>query len=131
MKCYSDLELLESLFFDYLVNYAVGIRTLGEMNLAERTLYYFRERVYQYCLENPGKDDLLFGQFIKLLHDFSKKAGISLEEQRIDTNTVHEQNQKGCQRRLKIDPFWRLNFDPLSLETDELSEGGCQITSFR
>jgi len=52
--------------FDYLVNYAVGIRTLGEMNLAERTVYYFRERVYQYCLENPGKDDLLFGQFIKL-----------------------------------------------------------------
>jgi hypothetical protein len=67
MKCCSDLELLDDFYFDYLVNYAVGIRTLGEMNLAPRTLYYFRERVYEYCLQNPGNDDLLFGQFNKLL----------------------------------------------------------------
>ncbi|NLI93135.1 MAG: transposase [Peptococcaceae bacterium] len=97
MKCCSDLELLDDFYFDYLVNYAVGIRTLGEMNLAERTLYYFRERIYQYCLENPGKEDLLFGQFIKLLHDFAAKAGISLEEQRTD-NTLFMSNIKKAGR---------------------------------
>ena len=39
MKCCSDIELLDDFYFDYLVNYAVGIRTIGEMNLAERTVY--------------------------------------------------------------------------------------------
>ncbi|MBA1337124.1 MAG: hypothetical protein HPY66_3560 [Firmicutes bacterium] len=103
MKCCSDLELLDYFYFDYLVNYAVGIRTLGEMNLAERTLYYFRERVYQYCLENPGKDDLLFGQFIKLLRDFAKEAGISLEEQRTDTTLFMSNIKKAGRVSLAYD----------------------------
>ena len=103
MKCCGDLELLDDFYFDYLVNYAVGIRTLGEMNLAERTLYYFRERVYQYCLENPGKDDLLFGQFIKLLHDFTEKAGISLEEQRTDTTLFMSNIKKAGRISLAYD----------------------------
>ncbi|MBS3974769.1 MAG: hypothetical protein KGZ89_07895 [Actinobacteria bacterium] len=38
MKDCSDLELLDDFYFDYLVNYAVGIKTLGEVNLVERTL---------------------------------------------------------------------------------------------
>jgi len=85
MKNCNDLELIEDFYFDYLVNYAVGVRTLGEKNLAERTLYYFRERIYGYCLENPNKEDLLFGQFNILLQDFAKEAGISMKEQRTDT----------------------------------------------
>ncbi|MCR4437392.1 MAG: transposase [Eubacteriales bacterium] len=103
MKCCSDLELLDDFYFDYLVNYAVGIRTLGEMNLAERTLYYFRERVYQYCLENPGEGDLLFDQFIKLLRDFSQEAGISLEEQRIDTTLFMSNIKKAGRMSLAYD----------------------------
>lgn len=107
MKCCSDLELLDYFYFDYLVNYAVGIRTLGEMNLAERTLYYFRERVYQYCVENPGKDDLLFGQFIKLLHDFAKEAGISLEEQRADTTLFMSNIKKAGRMSLAYDVLFK------------------------
>lgn len=103
MKNCTDLEILDDFYFDYLVNYAVGIRTLGEMNLAERTLYYFRERVYQYCLENPGKDDLLFGQFIKLLQDFAKEAGISLEEQRTDTTLFMSNIKKAGRMSLAYD----------------------------
>ena len=99
----NDLQLLDDFYFDYLVNYAVGIRTLGEMNLAERTLYYFRERVYQYCIENPCKEDLLFGQFIKLLHDFAKKAGISLEEQRTDTTLFTSNIKKAGRMSLAYD----------------------------
>ena len=85
MKDCTDAELLDDFYFDYLVNYAVGIRSLGEMNLAKRTLYYFRERVYQYCMDNPGEDDIMFGQFIKLVKEFAGVAGISLDEQRTDT----------------------------------------------
>ncbi|MDK2799677.1 MAG: hypothetical protein PWQ70_1296 [Clostridiales bacterium] len=103
MKCCNDLEFLDDFYFDYLVNYAVGIRTLGEMNLAERTLYYFRERVYQYCLENPGKEDLLFGQFIKLLHNFAKEAGISLEKQRTDTTLFMSNIKKAGRMSLAYD----------------------------
>ena len=77
MRDCSDQEIIESFYFDYQVNYAVGIRTIGEKNLAIRTLYYFRERVYNYCLENPEKDDILFGQFTNLLKVFAEKAGIS------------------------------------------------------
>ena len=85
IKCCNDLELLDDFYFDYLVNYAVGIKTLGEIHLAERTLYYFRERIYQYCLDNPGKDNLLFGQFLTLLKEFTQEAGILMGEQRTDT----------------------------------------------
>jgi len=103
MKSCSDLELLDDFYFDYLVNYAVGIRTLGEMNLAARTLYYFRERVYQYCLDNPGQDDLLFGQFLKLLRNFAEKAGISLQEQRTDTTLFMSNIKKAGRMSLAYD----------------------------
>ena len=71
MRDCSDLEILDDYHFDYLVNYAVGNRTLGERSLGERTVYNFRERVYRYSVDNPGKDDILFGQFIKLVNDFA------------------------------------------------------------
>jgi len=123
MKCCSDLELLDYFYFDYLVNYAVGIRTLGEMNLAERTLYYFRERVYQYCLENPGKDDLLFSQFIKLLRNFAEKAGISLEEQRTDTTLFMSNIKKAGRMSLAYDVLTKaVKAIPKEKLTDSLSK---------
>lgn len=103
MKDCSDLELLDDFYFDYLVNYAVGIRVLGEINLAERTLYYFRERVYNYCLENPENESLLFDQFIKLLKNFSETAGISLEEQRTDTTMFMSNIKKAGRMSLAYD----------------------------
>ena len=103
MKDCSDLELLDDFYFDYLVNYAVGIRTLGEMNLAERTLYYFRERVYRHCLENPKDEDLLFDPFIALLNNFKETAGISLEEQRTDTTLFMSNIKKAGRISLAYD----------------------------
>lgn len=123
MKNCSDLELLDDFYFDYLVNYAVGIRTLGEMNLAERTLYYFRERIYQYCLDNPGKDDFLFGQFIKLLRNFSEKAGISLDEQRTDTTLFMSNIKKAGRMSLAYDVLTKaVNAIPKENRTDALAK---------
>jgi hypothetical protein len=85
MKDISDEELMEDFNFNYLVNYAVGIRNLGGMNLTERTLDNFRMNVYRHCLENPDGENALFGQFIALAKEFAGKAGISLAEQRTDT----------------------------------------------
>ena len=119
----NDLKLLDDFYFDYLVNYAVGIRTLGEMNLAERTLYYFRERVYQYCLENPGKEDLLFGQFIKLLQNFAKESGISLEEQRTDTTLFMSNIKKAGRMSLAYDVLVKaVKAIPKEKLTDSLSD---------
>ena len=103
MKNCSDVELIDYFDFDYLVNYAMGIRTLGEMNLAPRTLYYFRESVYQYCLENPEKEDLLFGQFVKLLKSFAQLAGILMDEQRTDTTLLMSNIKKAGRISLAYD----------------------------
>jgi hypothetical protein len=103
MKDCSDLELLDDFYFDYLVNYAVGIRTLGEMNMAERTLYYFRERVYHHCFDNPGEEELLFGPFLALLRNFASIAGISLEEQRTDTTLFMSNIKKAGRISLAYD----------------------------
>ena len=51
LKNYSDDELIENFNFNYLINYAVEIRTLGGMNLSEKTLYDFRSRIYQYLIK--------------------------------------------------------------------------------
>ena len=99
----NDLELVDSFHFDYLVNYALGIRTLGELNLADRTLYNFRQRVYQYSQEHPGGDDLLFGQFLRLLEGFVRVAGVHLEEQRTDTTMFMSNIKKAGRISLAFD----------------------------
>jgi len=88
MKDYTDEDILEQFRFNYQVMYAVGLRTLGELYLAERTLYEFRRRVYRYTVENPGKDDLIFGQFENLTDNFVKIAGINTNEQRVDSTQI-------------------------------------------
>lgn len=103
MKNCSDLEIIDDFHFDYLVNYATGQRTLGEINLAERTLYYFRERVYRHCRDNPGEDNLLFGQFIGLLQSFAGKAKIALGEQRVDTTLFMSNIKKAGRMSLAYD----------------------------
>lgn len=103
MKDCSDAELLDYFNFDYLVNYALGIRTIGEMDLAPRTLYYFRESIYQYSLEHPDASDLLFGQFINLIQYFAQLAGLSMNEQRTDTTLMMSNIKKAGRISLAYD----------------------------
>jgi len=103
MRDCSDLDILDAFSFDYQVNYAVGVHTLGDRSLAERTLYYFRERIYEYCLKNPDKEDLLFGQFVKLLSGFSEKAKILMDKQRTDTTLFMSNIKKAGRMSLAHD----------------------------
>ncbi|MCL2757663.1 MAG: transposase [Coriobacteriia bacterium] len=122
MKDYSDLDLLDAFSFDYQVNYAVGIHTLGERNLAERTLYYFRERIYDYCLSNPDGEDLLFRQFLILLHGFADKAGIMMEKQRADTTMFMSNIKKAGRMSLAHDVLVvAVKAIPEDLRTEALS----------
>ena len=122
MKDYSDLDLLDAFSFDYQVNYAVGIHTLGEKNLAERTLYYFRERIYDYCLRNPDGEGLLFGQFLNLLHGFANKAGIMMDKQRTDTTMFMSNIKKAGRMSLAYDVLVvAVKSIPEDLRTEALS----------
>lgn len=121
MKNIPDSELMDDFYFDYLVNYAVGQRTLGERHLADRTLYYFRQRIYQYCLDNPDKADLLFGQFIILLKTFAEKAGIKLEEQRMDTTMFMSNIKKAGRISLAFDVLIKaVKAIPAGIRTEKL-----------
>jgi hypothetical protein len=123
MRQYNDLELLDAFYFDYQINYAVGIRSLGELNLAERTLYYFRQRIYEYYIDNPESGDLLFEQFIKLLHGFAGEAGVSLEEQRTDTTMFMSNIKKAGRMSLAYDVLTQaVKAIPKDKLTDSLSK---------
>lgn len=107
MKNISDDELIDGFYFNYLINYAVGIRTLGEVNLAERTLYEFRARVYQHLVNHPEEEDLIFGQFLNLTRKFMEKAGISTELQRMDTTMFMSNIKKAGRLALAFDVLCR------------------------
>jgi hypothetical protein len=122
MKSYSDLELLDAFYFDYMVNYALGIKTLGELNLAERTLNYFRERIYQYCLENPDAEDLLFSQFTRLVESFATHAGIDTGQQRSDTTLFMSNIKKAGRMSLAYDVLIKaIKAIPEDKRTEDLS----------
>jgi len=99
----SDDELIDNFYFNYLVNYAVGIRVLGELNLAERTMYEFRDRIYRHTLEHPTQEDLIFGQFIELVSTFAETAGISMGEQRMDSTMFMSNIKKAGRLSLAFD----------------------------
>ena len=88
MKDYVDEDILEQFRYNYQIMYAVGLRNLGELYLAERTIYEFRRRVYRYTVENPDKDDLIFGQFEKLTKQFIDLVGLNTKEQRVDSTQI-------------------------------------------
>ena len=43
---YNDKEILEKFYFNFQVLYALGIHNIGEVYVAERTIYEFRERIF-------------------------------------------------------------------------------------
>lgn len=121
MKNFSDEELIDNFYFNFLVARAVGIRTLGELNLAERTLYEFRARVYQHLNEHPEEEDLIFGQFLNLTLKFAEKLGVSTELQRMDTTMFMSNIKKSGRLSLAFDVLLQVvKTIPKDLLTDSL-----------
>lgn len=85
---YTDEQVLEQFYYNYQVMYALGLRDLGELYLSRRTLYDFRKRVYNYTLDHPNQEDLIFQQFEKLAEHFVEVAKINTKEQRMDSTCV-------------------------------------------
>jgi hypothetical protein len=123
MKNYSDEELIDNFYFNFLIAYAVGVRTLGELNLADRTLYEFRARVYQYLSEHPDEEDLIFGQFLNLTRQFAAKLGVSTELQRMDTTMFMSNIKKSGRLSLAYDVLAQaVKAIPKNLFTDSLRQ---------
>ena len=100
---YSDDELMDEFYFNYQVDYAVGIRHLGGINLAERTFYDFRARVYHYVIKHPEQEDLIFSQFLILTNNFLKTANLSSESQRMDSTMFMPNIKKAGRLALAYD----------------------------
>lgn len=123
MKGYTDEDLLERYGYDYLVNYAVGNKSVGARPMAARTLYNFRARVYEYSVEHPGEDDILYGQFVGLLKRFAAKAGIDMGEQRADTTMFMSNIKKAGRMALAYDVLAKgVRAIPEGLRTEGLAE---------
>lgn len=123
MKNYSDDELIDNFNFNYLVNYAVGIRVLGELNLAEKTLYDFRTRIYQYLIQYSEQEDLIFNQFLNLTRVFIEKANISTDIQRMDSTMFMSNIKKAGRIALAFDVLYMaVKTIPEEKLTDELKE---------
>ncbi|MBT4513277.1 MAG: hypothetical protein HOC20_13845 [Chloroflexi bacterium] len=83
---YTDEELLEQFHFNLLTAYAVGLENLGEVTLAERTIYYNRKRLLDYEAETGC--NLLEEEFLEITDDALKRLGIDAETQRMDSSFV-------------------------------------------
>ena len=83
---YTDEELLEQFHFNLLTAYAVGLENLGEMTLAERTLYYNRNRLLEY--EAQTGRNLLEEEFETITDDALKRLDIDAQKQRMDSSFV-------------------------------------------
>jgi hypothetical protein len=94
---------LKQFYFNFQVNYALGIRNLGEVYLAERTLYEFRERVYRHILEYPEQDEVIFQQFEILTKNFIEQAGIKTDDQRMDSTLISPNIKKAGRLSLALD----------------------------
>lgn len=83
---YTDAELLEQFHFNLLTAYAVGQENLGELTLAERTIYYNRKRLLEY--EAKEDRNLLEEEFERLTDDALEQLGINPKTQRMDSSFV-------------------------------------------
>lgn len=100
---YTDLEILDQFHFNYQVIYALGIKNFGEVSLAERTIYEFRERIFNYIKEKPDQEYILFQQFETLTKNFIELAGIKTNEQRIDSTLISPNIKKAGRLSLAHD----------------------------
>lgn len=114
MFSWSDDQLMDEYDFNYLVNYAVGNRQIGQRPMAEKTLYNFRSRCFQYLSDHPDEENPIFGQFLDLLEAYSKSAHVAMSEQRMDT-TLFMSNMKKSGRL-------SLCFDVLELAVSAIPE---------
>lgn len=120
---YTDKQLLEQFYFNYQVLYALGIHNIGQVYFAERTMYEFRERVFNYLNEHPQEEDVLFQQFETLVKNFIAVLGLNTDELRTDSTLVSSYIKKAGRLSLAYDVLVQaIKALPSELLSDQLKE---------
>ena len=120
---YTDEEILEQYSYNYQVNYDVGIITLGELPLAPRKFYEFRERVFRYTLKHPCKADLVFKQFEALFAHFLGTTQTSAKEQHTNSTFITPNIRRADRLSLAYDVLVQaIKPIPEALRTDGLNK---------
>ncbi len=83
---WTDEELYEHFLFDLQVRFAVGCDSFGEEDFDLRTLYYFRQRLAEYTVQNG--QNLLIGLFEQLTDAQMEKLGLKTDQQRLDSTQL-------------------------------------------
>jgi len=91
----SDLELFELFHFDVRYLKAFDIKAVGDVDLADRTYYNFRERVVNYI--NDTGHNPVAEVFDELVENFIEVADLDIDVQRMDS-TLIEANIKHLSR---------------------------------
>ena len=100
---YTDVEIVEQFHFNLQVMHALGINNIGEISLAPRTIYDFRERVFNYIKAHPDQEDILFQQFESLTDNFIQVPGLKTDQQRIDSTLISPNIKKAGRLSLAHD----------------------------
>ncbi len=102
-KDFTVEEMLEEFFFNLQIKRALGIRDIGECPLAERTIYYFRQRLYLHTLEHPEDTDLVYQQFQIISEHLMNFMGLSGQEMRMDSTMLMSNIRKAGRLSLAYD----------------------------
>ncbi len=103
MHGYTVEQTLEQFNFNIQVRWAVGVRGLWDHPLSERTMYEFRERLYQHALINPGRESLIYQQFQKITDHLMDYIGITREEMRMDSTQIMSNIRRAGRLALSYD----------------------------
>lgn len=123
LKDYSVEEMLEQFHFNLQVQWALGIRNIGKCPLAERTVYYFRKRLYQHTLGHPGTDDLVYQQFQIITQHLAEFMDLDTSEMRMDSTQLMSNIRKAGKLSLSYDVLCKaLKTIPSELLVPELEE---------
>ncbi|HML06231.1 MAG TPA: transposase [Methanobacterium sp.] len=118
---YSDEELINQFYFNVQISYALGLKNVGELNLAPRTLYYFRERINKYVEINPQKEDLIYQAFLELTKKFVEEVKIKTKEQRMDSTLIKSNIKDSSRLALAMDVLGQaIKVMPMDIFTDEI-----------
>jgi len=83
----TDDEMVEQLMFNIQYQYALHTTSYSEQPLSDRTFSRFRERVYNFWLENDGRD-LIKEEVRELADKFAKQMGMNTGTRRMDSAMV-------------------------------------------
>lgn len=116
-------QTLEQFNFNVLVRWALGIRGMWDHPLSERTIYEFRERLYQYALAHSGRDCLVYQQFQTISDHLMTFMSLTREEMRMDSTQIMSNIRRAGRLSLSFDVLKQaIKACPVELLTPELLE---------